>query len=97
LSRHDCPGNIRELRNVVERALLLAPTDEIQVSDLPPQLGGAAPVAEDLYGRFATLADGLAAFERYFLRRAMTEEKGDAEAAARRAGVSVATLRAHIG
>jgi DNA-binding NtrC family response regulator len=97
LSRHDWPGNIRELRNVVERALLLAPADDIQVSDLPPQLGGAVPVAEDLYGRFATLADGLAAFERYFLRRAMTEEKGNVEAAAVRAGVSVAALRARIG
>ena len=97
LSRHDWPGNIRALRNVVERALLLAPADDIQVSDLPPQLGGAVPVAEDLYGRFATLADGLAAFERYFLRRAMTEEKGNVEAAAVRAGVSVAALRARIG
>jgi two-component system nitrogen regulation response regulator NtrX len=97
LSRHDWPGNVRALRNVVERALLLAPADEIQVSDLPPHLGGAAHDTEDLYGKFASLADGLAAFERFYLRRAMAEEKGDAEAAARRAGVSVAELRARIG
>ena len=97
LSRHDWPGNIRALRNAVERALLLAPADEIQVSDLPPDLGGATLAAEDLYGSFPTLADGLAAFERYFLRRALRAEKGDIEAAARRAGVSVATLRDRIG
>jgi len=97
LSRHDWPGNIRALRNAVERALLLAPADEIQVSDLPLDLGGATHAAEDLYGSFQTLADGLAAFERYFLRRALREEKGDIEAAARRAGVSVATLRDRIG
>ena len=97
LSRHDWPGNIRALRNTVERALLLAPADEIQVSDLPLDLGGATHAAEDLYGSFQTLADGLAAFERYFLRRALREEKGDIEAAARRAGVSVATLRDRIG
>ncbi len=37
LSRHEWPGNIRELRNVLERAVLLA-DEEIQVHDLPPQL-----------------------------------------------------------
>ena len=97
LSRHDWPGNIRSLRNAVERALLLAPADEIQVSDLPVDLGGATHATEDLYGSFPTLADGLAAFERYFLRRALRDERGDIEAAARRAGVSAAMLRERIG
>ena len=97
LSRHDWPGNIRTLRNVVERALLLAPAEEIKVQDLPPELGGAVHPAEDLYGAFATLADGLAAFERYFLRRALKEEKGDVESAARRAGVTPSVLRERIG
>ena len=93
LSRHDWPGNLRALRNAVERALLLAPADEIQVSDLPLGPGGASHAAEDLYGSFETLADGLTAFTRYFLRRALRDAKGDIEAAARRAGVSAAALR----
>jgi len=97
LSRYDWPGNIRALRNAVERAWLLAPADEIQISDLPQDLGGAKHAAEDLYGSFDTLADGLAAFERYFLRRALREEKGDIEAAARRVGVSAAVVRDRIG
>jgi two-component system nitrogen regulation response regulator NtrX len=96
LSRHDWPGNIRALRNAVERALLLAPADEIQISDLPQDLGGATHSAEDLYGPFETLAEGLAAFERYFLRRVLREEKGNIEAAARRMGVSAAALRDRI-
>jgi two-component system, NtrC family, nitrogen regulation response regulator NtrX len=97
LGRHDWPGNIRSLRNVVERALLLAPADDIEVSDLPLDLGGGTPAAEDLYGSFGSLAEGLAAFERYFVRRALREEKGDLEAAARRVGLSVAVLRDRIG
>src|SRR5437763_9859570 len=35
LTEYDWPGNIRELRNVIERAVALAPGDEIQMSDLP--------------------------------------------------------------
>ena len=40
LSRHDWPGNIRELRNVVEYAVVLAPlnTDRIVRDALPPYL-----------------------------------------------------------
>ena len=97
LGRHDWPGNIRALRNAVERALLLATSDAIEVLDLPSNLGGATHAAEDLYGTFGTLADGLAAFERYFLRRALREAKGDINAAAGRAGVSAASLRDRIG
>ena len=97
LGRHDWPGNIRALRNAVERALLLAPADEIQLSDLPQDLGGATHVTDDLYGSFANLAEGLAAFERHFLRRALREEKGDIEAAARRSGVPASLLRDRIG
>lgn len=43
---HDWPGNIRELRNVVERALLMARDRLIDISDLPPFVwnGQKAPV-----------------------------------------------------
>jgi two-component system nitrogen regulation response regulator NtrX len=96
LSRHDWPGNVGELRNVMERALLLAPADEIQLGDLPLPLGGAAAGTEDLYAPFPSLASGLAAFERYFLRRALRESHGDIEEAARRAGIPVDALRSRI-
>ena len=97
LRSHDWPGNIRELRNVVERLCLLVTADEIQRSDLPEDLGGDASAVEDLYAQFPTLAEGLAAFTRYFLRRLVREEQGDVEAAARRAGMQVLELRKRIG
>jgi two-component system nitrogen regulation response regulator NtrX len=97
LARNDWPGNVRALRNVVERAFLLVPSDEIGISDLPPELGGASLGTDDLYAPFSSLSAGLAAFTRYFLGRALRDEKGDVEAAARRAGVSSAELRRHLG
>jgi DNA-binding NtrC family response regulator len=38
LSRYDFPGNIRELRNILERATLLADGDRIQARHLPMEL-----------------------------------------------------------
>ncbi len=35
LIRYDCPGNVRELENAVERAVVVGKTDEIKVEDLP--------------------------------------------------------------
>lgn len=97
LVRNDWPGNIRALRNVIERLVLLAPDGEIRPSDLPSDLGGAAPSADDLYAAFPSLEAGRKAFERYFLRRILREAHGDVQAAARRAGVSEQALREIVG
>ena len=40
LREHDWPGNIRELQNYVERAVILGTGTELQVEHLPPQLRG---------------------------------------------------------
>jgi two-component system, NtrC family, response regulator HydG len=42
LEAHDWPGNIRELRNVIERAVALAPGPEIGLEDLPEAVRGGA-------------------------------------------------------
>jgi NtrC-family two-component system response regulator AlgB len=38
LRRHSWPGNLRELRNVIERSVILAGSDEIDLPDLPEKL-----------------------------------------------------------
>ncbi|HEY3098957.1 MAG TPA: sigma-54 dependent transcriptional regulator [Methylomirabilota bacterium] len=44
LEAYPWPGNVRELLHAVERAVILSRGEEIQPSDLPPEvLGGAAP------------------------------------------------------
>ncbi|WP_066630353.1 sigma-54-dependent transcriptional regulator [Labilibacter marinus] len=35
---YDWPGNLRELRNVIRRAVLLAKTNEITLNELPPEI-----------------------------------------------------------
>jgi NtrC-family two-component system response regulator AlgB len=40
--RHPWPGNIRELRNAIERAVILAATDRVGLADLPAPIGAPA-------------------------------------------------------
>ncbi|MBZ0119418.1 MAG: sigma-54 dependent transcriptional regulator, partial [Sandaracinaceae bacterium] len=47
IASHAFPGNVRELENVVERAVTLATTERITLSDLPAPPGIGDPVAPD--------------------------------------------------
>jgi two-component system nitrogen regulation response regulator GlnG len=42
LEKYHWPGNVRELENSIRRALVLAKSDAILPSDLPPEISGAA-------------------------------------------------------
>ncbi|MDH3628580.1 MAG: sigma-54 dependent transcriptional regulator [Acidobacteriota bacterium] len=48
LACHDFPGNVRELRNLVERLLILSRGREIHESDVVAQLGSASSSSETL-------------------------------------------------
>jgi len=87
LKSYAWPGNVQELENLVERLLLFAPGEVVEVGDLPETLGGARPPYEDLYRDFVTLEEGQAVFERYYVRRVMNTEGGDRDAAARRLAI----------
>jgi two-component system nitrogen regulation response regulator NtrX len=92
LKAFDWPGNVRQLRNLIERLLLFAPGELVRMQDLPESLGGARPPAEDLYREFASLADGMHAFERYYVARILAAEDSDRVAAARRLGLGAEEL-----
>jgi transcriptional regulator with GAF, ATPase, and Fis domain len=59
-------------------------------------LGGAPGAAEDLYREFESLAEGVEAFERYYIRRVLAEERRDLAGTARRLGVADATLTSRM-
>lgn len=90
LMRHDYPGNVRELRNILERAVILADGPRIEVRHLPPGLaeqGGAAA------GQSATFEiETLEQAERRYLLRALAVLGGDKRALAARLGISLRTL-----
>jgi DNA-binding NtrC family response regulator len=86
LQEYPWPGNIRELRNVLERAAILAESEEIQISDLAFDRA----VSGLSNGLDASMT--LVAVERAFIEKVLKEEMGRVSSAATRLGVPKSSL-----
>ncbi len=90
LLAHDFPGNIRELRNLLERAVILADGDTIQAGHLPEDLRCAAPGPLPAPTDAAILP--LDEAEKRYVRWALERMGGDRKALAQALGISERTL-----
>ena len=97
LCAHEWPGNIRELKNIVERGVILAANDTaIDASQLLPHPGGAAPAsvpraaveADNLLESVIQHGLSLEAIERDLLEKAVERAGGNLSAAARSLGLT---------
>jgi two-component system NtrC family response regulator len=89
LLRYDYPGNVRELENLIERAVVLARDDVIGSGDLP--LTVEEPGAED--DRETSLTVAVEAVERRMIRDALARSEGVQTRAAELLGISERALR----
>ena len=89
LGAHSWPGNLRELRNVMERAVLFSSGDTIEVGHLPEALR-ARPALPLPYraARAAALLD----FRAAYLKHLLAAHAGNLSQAARAAGMARQTL-----
>jgi DNA-binding NtrC family response regulator len=87
LLNHRWPGNVRQLRNCVERAVALSQAPRIGVEALFPS-GAAEPDGPPL----ATLAEVRDRAERQHIRAVLTDVDNRIEEAAKRLGVARSTL-----
>ncbi|MCB1634748.1 MAG: sigma-54-dependent Fis family transcriptional regulator [Xanthomonadales bacterium] len=94
LQRYRWPGNVRELNHVLERAVLMAGSEQISVADLHLRNAGGAgsPVSTD--DRVRDAMDGLTleAAEEMMIRQALTRSAGNLSHAADALGLSRAAL-----
>ena len=92
LMRHPYPGNVRELQNVVERAVVMTRTDVITQSDLPAEIRemGGSPAAVD---DSSSLPDQVEALERRAIENALNQVQGVQSRAAELLGITERNLR----
>ncbi|MBT5873420.1 MAG: hypothetical protein HOH43_08375 [Candidatus Latescibacteria bacterium] len=89
MMKYDWPGNVRQLRNVVERALVIGNKKTLLASDLPPEI--AQPVHNFAMPNEASLLT-LKTAEDDLILKALKSTGGHREEAARMLGISVRTL-----
>jgi len=91
LLRYGFPGNVRELRNILERASLLTDGElilERHLSDLCRNDSAPAPPSLCADGEVMPLAE----VERIYLRQALAHHEGDRASLAQKLGISERTL-----
>lgn len=107
LENYYFPGNVRELENIIERAVVIAPTDEITVECLRPEVRNpelAFEMMKDSEGfsadidisRGVNFYDEVRRFEIDLIRRALDQTGGHQSRAARLLGLNATTLNSKI-
>lgn len=92
LSSYEWPGNIRELRNVLEQAAVLTDHMRLTADDIAAVLPGVVARRSAPSGSVRKYAEALTEFERSTIRSALEAAAGKVPEAARLLGVSRATL-----
>ena len=71
LMEYDFPGNVRELENIIERAVLLETTELLQPSNLPPQISSMSASQPILFHPDSTVVLPFEEVERQVLAHAL--------------------------
>jgi len=107
LESYNYPGNVRELENIIERAVVIAATDEITVECLRPEVRDPALAFEMIQmtegasasvniSRGVSFYDEVKNFEIDLIRRALNQTGGHQSRAARLLGLNPTTLNSKI-
>ncbi|EFK05526.1 sigma-54 interaction domain protein [delta proteobacterium NaphS2] len=92
LMKYDYPGNVRELENILERAVVIARGDHVETTDLPFS-ERLADETEKRSWKGGTLKESIALLEREMVHQAMMEAENHQTRAAGILGISERMLR----
>ena len=93
LLAHSWPGNIRELSNVVERAVIFAQSERIEPEDLPAHLCARGVAAAQSQGSISVpLGTSLKDVEDILIRKTLEATSGDKNMTAKLLGINSRTI-----
>lgn len=100
LENYDWPGNIRELQNVVERAIAISTGGSIEPSHIPDHiLGFSAPAKRfeiDITSDRFSLNDEIEKIRSIYVLKALDMEGGNLTRAAKRLGITFRSIRYYV-
>jgi transcriptional regulator with GAF, ATPase, and Fis domain len=83
------PGNLRELENIIERAVVLSSNQQVEVAHLPLYLRDASPIQVTTQEGFVQAKERVVAmFEKEAVARFLSEARGNISVAAQKAGIT---------
>jgi DNA-binding NtrC family response regulator len=88
LESYSFPGNVRELAHIVERAIVLARGDEIDLEHLPTDVTGTSSLPPKKQAGLRPLTEAAKEFERAYLLHALSLTRGRRAGAAELLGIS---------
>ncbi len=89
LEAYSWPGNIRELQNLIERAVILCDSEKITLNDIPREYITVEP---DMSSNIATYKEAKEEFEKKYLLGLLQKTSGNVTRAAKIAGINRRTL-----
>ncbi len=87
LKKHRWNGNIRELKNIIERSIILTESGTVDIESLPDELRQGAYQNDKIFSAFS-----MASVERLQIQKVLNHTKGNKAEAARLLEIGIATL-----
>jgi two-component system, NtrC family, nitrogen regulation response regulator NtrX len=95
---------VRELRNIIERLIIMSSGPTIKLEDVPPPLNGTSPTHTSgspgtppaPVNRYSTMKEARAAFEREFIVQKLKENGGNVSKTADAIGMERSNLHRKI-
>jgi two-component system nitrogen regulation response regulator NtrX len=93
LLKYDWPGNVSELKNLIERMVILSEGKEIKITDIPPSIKEFPPRKREEFYDYESFHSARQDFERQFIIKKLLENDKDLEKTAEAIGIAKKRLR----
>ncbi|WP_022667292.1 sigma-54-dependent transcriptional regulator [Desulfospira joergensenii] len=101
LARHPWQGNVRELKNLLERLFIMVKDKTIHVKDIPhpytPQVPGETTSERRWLFSIDNLEEARKNFEKEYILRKLEQSQGDIQIAAKKIGTSARFIKKRMG